>query len=80
MGKKNLYPDYIVDPEADLGWDEKEQAYKISGKIVKTCNVTQSYVGTKGPNWVTVIAAAVFVEDLDLAQAKNSSPQQINNA
>lgn len=24
MGKKNLYPDYIVDPEADLGWDEKD--------------------------------------------------------
>lgn len=42
-------------------WKEKEQAYKISGKIVKTFNSTQSYVGTKGTDWVTVIAAAVFV-------------------
>ncbi len=48
-------------PPDSMGWDEKEQVYKISGKIVKTCNVTQSYVGTKGPNWVTVLAAAVFV-------------------
>jgi arginine decarboxylase len=63
-------------PPGNLGWDEKEQAYKISGKIVKTCNVTQSYVGTKGPNWVTVIAAAVFVEDFDQQQhAKNGDSQ-----
>jgi len=48
-------------PAESLGWDEKEQAYKISGKIVKTSNITQSSVGTKGPEWVTVIAAAVFV-------------------
>lgn len=48
-------------PNGDLGWDEKEQVYKISGKIVKTTNVTQSSVGTRGPEWVTVLAAAVFV-------------------
>lgn len=48
-------------PADDLGWDEKEQAFKISGKIVKTSNITQSTIGTKGPEWVTVIAVAVFV-------------------
>ncbi|MCX6803114.1 MAG: arginine decarboxylase, pyruvoyl-dependent [Candidatus Diapherotrites archaeon] len=48
-------------PSDNLCWDDKEQAYKISGKIVKTCNFTQSYVGTKGPDWVTVLAAAIFV-------------------
>lgn len=50
----------IKEPAA-VEWKEKEQYYKISGKIVKTCNSTQSYVGTKGTDWVTVIAAAVFV-------------------
>lgn len=42
-------------------WKEKEQVYKISGKIIKTMNCTQSYVGTKGSSWVTVIAVAVFI-------------------
>ncbi|MDD5147974.1 MAG: arginine decarboxylase, pyruvoyl-dependent [Candidatus ainarchaeum sp.] len=42
-------------------WKEKEQYFKISGKIVKTHNCTQSSIGTKGTDWVTVIAAAVFV-------------------
>lgn len=51
----------IALPDENLCWDEKEKVYKISGKIVRTSNATQSSVGTKGPNWVTVIAVAVFV-------------------
>jgi arginine decarboxylase len=50
----------IEQPSA-VEWKEKEQYYKISGKIVKTYNCTQSSIGTKGTDWVTVIAVAVFV-------------------
>ena len=48
------------DPEK--GWDEREQLYKMSGKIVRTRNITQSAQGKAGL-WTTVIAAAVFVEN-----------------
>ena len=49
-----------IEFEEDKGWDEKEELYKISGKIVRTTNVTQStIIGTSG--WSTAIAAAVFL-------------------
>lgn len=52
------------------GWDEREQIYKMSGKIVRTRNITQSAEGKTGL-WITVIAAAVFVID-DLGDHKPS--------
>lgn len=45
----------------DQSWDEREQIYKMSGKIVKTRNITQSAEG-RTDIWTTVIASAVFVE------------------
>lgn len=49
-----------IEFDEDKGWDEKEELYKISGKIVRTTNVTQStVVGTSG--YSTVVAAAVFL-------------------
>lgn len=48
------------DPE--LAWDEREQIYKMSGKIIRTTNITQSAIGNKDGLWTTVIAAAVFVD------------------
>ncbi len=45
----------------DQAWDEREQIFKMSGKIVKTTNITQSAQGNKNGLWTTVIAAAVFV-------------------
>lgn len=48
-------------PESD--WDEKEQIFKMSGKIVRTTNITQSAVGNKDGLWTTVFAAAVFIND-----------------
>ena len=42
-------------------WDEREQMFKMSGKIVRTANITQSAVGNKDGLWTTVIAAAVFI-------------------
>ncbi len=50
-----------VDFDPDTGWDEREQLYKMSGKIVKTFNVTQSAEGDKNGLWTTVIAAAVLL-------------------
>jgi len=41
-------------------WDQKEEIWKMSGKIVKTANITQSAIGMKDV-WTTVVAAAVFV-------------------
>jgi arginine decarboxylase len=48
-------------PEMD--WDEREQIFKMSGKIVRTTNITQSAVGNKDGLWTTVFAAAVFIND-----------------
>lgn len=53
------------DPELD--WDEREQIFKMSGKIVRTTNITQSAVGNKDGLWTTVFAAAVFINDNHLA-------------
>jgi hypothetical protein len=61
------------DPELD--WDEREQLFKMSGKIVRTTNITQSAVGNKDGLWTTVFAAAVFVNDdsLPLEIGKSAS-------
>jgi arginine decarboxylase len=41
-------------------WDQKEEIWKLSGKIVKTTNITQSAIGTE-ESWTTVLSAAVFL-------------------
>ena len=46
------------DPNKD--WDEREELFKMSGKIIRTTNVTQSAEGHKDGLWTTVIAAVVF--------------------
>lgn len=46
-------------PEAD--WNEREQEFRMSGKIVKTFNITQSAEGDKNGIWTTVVAAAVLL-------------------
>lgn len=47
----------------DTAWDEREQIFKMSEKIVRTTNITQSAIGNKDGLWTTVFAAAVFVND-----------------
>jgi len=42
-------------------WDEVKEEYRMSDKIVKTGNVTQSTIIDPNGNWSTVIAAAVFL-------------------
>ena len=50
-----------IEFNTDQAWDEREQLFKMSGKIVRTTNVTQSAEGNKNGFWTTVLAAAVFV-------------------
>jgi len=49
-----------LDFDINTSWDEREQVFKSSGKIIKTANITQSAVAIKG-QWTTVIAGAVFI-------------------
>ena len=49
-----------LDFDPDKSWDEKKEIYRISGKIVRSTNVTQSAVGKRGV-WTTTVAAAVFI-------------------
>lgn len=49
-----------IDFDPDTAWDERRKIYKMSGKIIRTTNITQSALGNKNGLWTTVIAAAVF--------------------
>ncbi len=44
----------------ESAWDEREETYKASGKIIRTTNVTQSAQGNKDGLWTTVVSVAVF--------------------
>jgi arginine decarboxylase len=52
-----------VEFDPDKSWDEKKEVYRLSNKIVRTLNITQSAVGDKKGKWTTVIAAAIFIFD-----------------
>ena len=47
--------------EQDASWDERKEIWRISGKIVRTRNITKSAVGGKNGIWTSVVSAAVFV-------------------
>ena len=49
-----------IEFDENMGWDEREQVYKLSGKIIRTKNITQSAQG-KDEMWTTVLAAAVLL-------------------
>ncbi len=46
--------------DPNLAWHEKEEIFKIDGKIVQTRNVTQTALGERGL-WTTVVTAAVLI-------------------
>jgi len=50
-----------IEFDIDMAWQEREQIYKASGKIIKTQQVCQSAQGDKSGLWTTVVAAAVFI-------------------
>lgn len=47
--------------DPDEAWNEKQQIFKLSGKIVRTSNMTQSALGHKDGLWTTVISAAILL-------------------
>ncbi len=50
-----------VEFNPDTAWDERELLYKMSGKIVRTFNITQSAEGEKSGLWTTVVASAILL-------------------
>jgi arginine decarboxylase len=59
-----------IDFDVDKSYDEKKETWKMSGKIVRTANVTQSAQGDKNGLWTSVVAAAIFIPgDNDLQGA-----------
>jgi len=50
-----------IDFDPEVAWSERENIYKMSGKIIRTFNITQSAEGDKNGLWTTVIAAAIFL-------------------
>lgn len=52
-----------VEFDPDKSWDEKKEIYRISNKIVRITNITQTAVGDKCGLWTTAIAAAVLIFD-----------------
>ncbi|MEM3405897.1 MAG: arginine decarboxylase, pyruvoyl-dependent [Candidatus Pacearchaeota archaeon] len=65
-----------VEFDPNKSYDELREIWKISDKIVKTTNITQSAIGKAGI-WTTVIAAAVFVpEDNETLGFNNSTKKE----
>ena len=52
-----------IEFDPNTAWQERENVYKASKRIIRTRNVTQSAEGDKNGRWTTVVAAAVFVMD-----------------
>ncbi len=50
-----------VEFNEDAGWDEKEEVFRISGKIVRTMNMTQTAVGDSRGWYTTVVAAGIML-------------------
>lgn len=50
-----------VEFNPDTDWSERENIYKMSGKIVRSFNITQSAEGDKNGLWTTVLAIGVLL-------------------
>jgi arginine decarboxylase len=50
-----------VEFDSNTAWDDREKIYKMSGKIIRTYNVTQSAEGHKDGIWTTVVASAILL-------------------
>lgn len=46
---------------SDEAWDTRKQAYKLSGKIIYTSNITQTARGNKNSLWTSVVTAVIFI-------------------
>lgn len=50
-----------VDFDPEKAYDERKEIYRMSGKIVRTQNITQTSQGRPDGTWTTVLAVAVFI-------------------
>ncbi len=50
-----------IEFDENAHYDQKKEIWKISGKIVRTTQITQSAIIPKDGRWVSVVAAAVFL-------------------
>ena len=50
-----------IEYDEDKDWDEKKEEFRISDKIVRTTNITQSAIVNPDGKYTTVISAAVFI-------------------
>ena len=50
-----------IEFDPDRAWQEREQIYKASGRIISTTHTCQTAEGVMDGRWTTVIAAAVFL-------------------
>jgi arginine decarboxylase len=50
-----------VEFDPNIAWDDREKIYKMTGKIVRTFNITQSAEGHKDGIWTTVVASAILL-------------------
>jgi len=50
-----------VEFNPDTDWSERENMYKMSGKIVRSFNITQSAEGDKNGLWTTVLAIGILL-------------------
>jgi len=49
-----------IEFDPNIAWKEREQVFKMGGKIVRTQHITQSAIG-KLNIWTTVVALGVFI-------------------
>ncbi len=63
MAAEMLATTLDVDFDPDRSWDEKKEIYRISNKIVKVTNITQSAISDRKGLWTTVVAGAVFIPE-----------------
>jgi arginine decarboxylase len=47
--------------DPSLTWNQQEEQWKLSGKIYRTQNFTQSAEGNKDGLWTTVVSAAILI-------------------
>ena len=61
MAMEMLATSLGLNSDPSLTWDQKEEEWKLSGKIYKTQNFTQSAEGNKDGLWTTVVSAAILI-------------------
>jgi arginine decarboxylase len=58
-----------IEFDTNIAWKEREQVFKMGGKIVRTLNITQSAIGKSG-RWTTVVACGVFIPPENLPRTR----------